>query len=282
MSTTAIPAFPTSPGSEPADEPNVQTGDARAGGGGGKLGGGGGAVPRRRRQRQQGRAGPSRRDRQPARHGGDRRDRPLRAGGTGADRPRRNVDGGDRGGVGREEPAVGVRARRPGPAARDVRRFQQRLRDPRRHRRLQHRRTQAGQGRRRPRPSARLSRGQRPRRGFQVRRPGGQERHRLRSLQADHRIVRHPRGDDRGHRQGVAGPGEDPHGPRLRLLRRHRGPGDDRRAANPLRGFGRQPSPHRHRRDFQGRRGCRRRWCGDRGPRRGTGAFGRVPVRGLA
>ena len=70
--------------------------------------------------------------------------------------------------------------------------------DDRRRRRLQSVGPAADQGRRAARPFARLSRGQRPRRGVQGRRQGGEERHRLRPLQADGRLLRHARGADRG------------------------------------------------------------------------------------
>ena len=43
-----------------------------------------------------------------------------------------------------------------------------------------------------------------PRRDLQVGRPRGEERHRLRPLQAAGRLVRHARGDDRRHREGAA------------------------------------------------------------------------------
>ncbi len=43
-----------------------------------------------------------------------------------------------------------------------------------------------------------------PRRDLQVRRPGGEERHRLRPLQADGRLLGHAGGDDRRHGQGAA------------------------------------------------------------------------------
>ena len=52
------------------------------------------------------------------------------------------------------------------------------------------RRHQGGRG---ARPFPRLHGGQRPGRGLQVRRPGGQERHRLRPLQADGRVLGHAR-----------------------------------------------------------------------------------------
>ena len=66
----------------------------------------------------------------------------------------------------------------------------------------------ADQGRRRARPFPRLLGGVRPRRDLQVRRPRGEERHRLRSLQAAGRLVRHARGDDRGDHQDAAAAGD--------------------------------------------------------------------------
>ena len=50
------------------------------------------------------------------------------------------------------------------------------------------------------------SRRVRPRRDLQDRRPRGEERHRLRSLQAAGRLLRHARGADRGDHQGPAAP----------------------------------------------------------------------------
>ena len=60
------------------------------------------------------------------------------------------------------------------------------------------------QGRRRARPFPRLLGGVGPRRDLQVGRPRGEERHRLRPLQAAGRIVRHARCDDRGDDQDTA------------------------------------------------------------------------------
>ena len=66
----------------------------------------------------------------------------------------------------------------------------------------------ADQGRRRARSFPRLLGGVGPRRDLQVGRPRGEERHRLRSLQAAGRLVRHARGDDRGDDQGAAASGD--------------------------------------------------------------------------
>ena len=60
------------------------------------------------------------------------------------------------------------------------------------------------QGRRRARPFPRLLGGVRARRDLQVGRPGGEERHRLRSLQADGGLLGHARGADRGDDQDAA------------------------------------------------------------------------------
>ncbi len=64
------------------------------------------------------------------------------------------------------------------------------------------------QGGRRARSFPRLHRRVRARRDLQVRRPRGQERHRLRPLQAAGRLVGHARGDDRRHLQGAAAAGD--------------------------------------------------------------------------
>ena len=79
-------------------------------------------------------------------------------------------------------------------------------------RRRHHRRRDCGQpvraaphqGRRRARSFSRLHRGVRPRRDVQVRRPRGQERHRLRPVQAHRRLLGHARGDDRRDHQDAA------------------------------------------------------------------------------
>ena len=60
------------------------------------------------------------------------------------------------------------------------------------------------QGGRRARPHPRHPRRLRPRRGLQVGRPGGEERHRLRSVEADGRLVGHAGGADRRDLQGAA------------------------------------------------------------------------------
>ena len=98
-----------------------------------------------------------------------------------------------------EKPAIRVRADEYLAAARHSEH-----RNHRRHDRRGPRRSAAHQGRRRAGPSARRARGVRLRRQFQGRRPGGEERHRLRSLQAAGGIVGHARGHDRGDAEGDA------------------------------------------------------------------------------
>ena len=102
------------------------------------------------------------------------------------------------------------------------------------------------QGRRRARPFPRLHGRHRPRRDLQVRRPGGEERHRLRSLQADGRLLGHAGGADRGHDQGAAA-GRRPRRPcvvarpRRRAGRARHGRGD----GLAVRGVGRRASAGR-------------------------------------
>ncbi len=84
-------------------------------------------------------------------------------------------------------------------------------RRPRHHRRRarhQSRRSAPHPGRRRARSLPRRDGGVGPRRDLQVRRPGGQERHRLRPLQAARRLLGDARGDDRRHDQDAAAAGE--------------------------------------------------------------------------
>ena len=81
-------------------------------------------------------------------------------------------------------------------------------RDARRRARHQSVRAAPPQGRRRARPFPRRDGGVGPRRDLQVGRPGGEERHRLRSLQADGRLLRHARRDDRRHHQDAAARGD--------------------------------------------------------------------------
>ena len=67
----------------------------------------------------------------------------------------------------------------------------------------------------------------------QGRRQGGQERHRLRSAEADGRLLRHARGARRGDGQGAAAAGARRDGAALRARARRRGDGDGRRLASP-------------------------------------------------
>ena len=87
----------------------------------------------------------------------------------------------------------GPAARRPG-----------RRRHDRRRARGQPLRPAPDQGGRRARSLPRLPGGVGPRRELQVGRPGGEERHRLRPLQGDGRLVGHACGHDRGHHQDAA------------------------------------------------------------------------------
>ena len=124
----------------------------------------------------------------------------LRAGGTGSVRQGRHADRRDRGAACQEQSGARVRADglRPG-----VRRGTR----PRHHRRDAGReplRPAPHQGGRGARPFPRLHRGVGARRDLQVGRPRGEERHRLRPLQAAGRLLRHARGDDRCHREGAA------------------------------------------------------------------------------
>ncbi len=83
------------------------------------------------------------------------------------------------------------------------------------------------EGRGRARPHPRRQRGVGARRDVQVGRPRGQERHRLRSVQADDRLVGHARRADRRDLQGAAGgrDGDDAGDPRPQRRGRHRGDG---------------------------------------------------------
>ena len=127
-------------------------------------------------------------------HGSDA----LRARRAGAVRQGRYAARRDRGAGGREGPAARLRADGLRP-------------DPRRRRRY-HRRRAGGesvrsapdQGGRRARPFPRLLGRVRARRDLQIGGPGGEERHRLRSLQADGWLLGHARGDDRGDHQDAA------------------------------------------------------------------------------
>ena len=77
----------------------------------------------------------------------------------------------------------------------------------------------------------RRPRRQRARRAVQIGRPGGQERHRLRPLQAARGLLGYPGRDDRDHRQGPAGGGEAADGAGLRARRPGGGRSDDPRGS---------------------------------------------------
>ena len=77
-------------------------------------------------------------------------------------------------------------------------------RDARRRHRDEPRRPAPHQGRRGARPFPRRHGGDGPRRDHQVRRPRGEERHRLRHVQAHRRLLRHAGGDDRCDAEGAA------------------------------------------------------------------------------
>ena len=99
------------------------------------------------------------------------------------------------------------------------------------------------QGRRRARSFPRLHGGVRPRRDLQVRRPRGEERHRLRPLQADGRLLGHARGDDRRDDQDAAAARETEATVLvLRPRRRRRGRGHGGRHGLVLRRVGRGAS----------------------------------------
>ena len=106
-----------------------------------------------------------------------------------------------------------------------------RRRRPRHHRRRRSRPISPARAGSRPAPRATISwlhGGHRPRRDLQGRRPGGEERHRLRSLQAAGRLLGHARGDDRGDHQGAAAPETEATAGRARARRRARRAGDGR------------------------------------------------------
>ena len=91
------------------------------------------------------------------------------------------------------------------------------------------------QGRRRARSSARRACGVGLRRQFQDRRQGGEERHRLRSLQTAGGVVGHAGRDDGSDAEGDAEARERADAGARRARRCHREPGDDRGARFALR-----------------------------------------------
>ena len=128
----------------------------------------------------------------------------------------------------------------------------------------------AHRGGRGARSFPRLRGGVRSRRGVQGRRPRGEERHRLRPLQADGRLVGHAGGADRGHRQGAAARPRARRplavrGPRRRARRR----GDERapwarRATSPARPICRPGRRRNACSAMRRRRRARSRRCGSK------------------
>ena len=122
------------------------------------------------------------------------------------------------------------------------------------------------QGGRCARPHPRHQRRVGARRGLQVGRPRGQERHRLRSVEADGRLVGHARRADRHHRQGAARrrDADDARHPRPDRRARHGrdGSGDGLQRRSVGRGA---PAARRH---PAGRERHARRRPGDAAPRR--------------
>ena len=127
------------------------------------------------------------------------------------------------------------------------------------------------QGGRGARPSARRACGLGLRRQLQDRRQGGEERHRLRPLQAARGFLGHARGHDRGDAEGDAAAGERADAGAARPRRPHRQPRHDRGARFAFRRLRRRPMcrlPRCGRRSAgstgSARRARRSRWCGSR------------------
>ena len=187
---------------------------------------------------------------------------PLRARRAGHVGRRRHAARPDRGRARRARPGAGVRARRLWcPARRRPGRA-----DDRRGVRLQPRRAAPAQGRSGARPPAGPALRHRPRPAGQDRRPRGQERHRLRPVQAADRLLRHAGGADPGHLQGDAAGGgrRYPAGHRRATRRRC-----SASCAPPAAARARSPVPPTCRRWRPGARRSRR--CA--GTRRGTAAI---------
>ena len=224
MSAAARPASPTSRASDPNGDPAPGRRERGDRGGqmglcrGARVGAGLGRV-------QAGSRAPGRGGGQ-ARSLGARRHLPLRARGAGAHRRARHRALRDRRPARPARPDARLRAARSRPAAGRGRGPD----DARRLHRGQPLRPPPLQGGRGARPLPRGARGLRPRRAFQVGRAGGQERHRLRPLQAARGLLGDARGDDRDHDQGPARCGEAADGAGLRARRRGRDRGDDARA----------------------------------------------------
>ena len=165
----------------------------------------------------------------------------LRAGGAGALRQGRHAARRDRGACRAEQPAARVRADGLRPASR--RRAGCGL--ARRRARRQSLRPAPHQVGRRARSFPRRVRHLRAWRDLQVRRPRGEERHRLRSLQGAGRLVRHARRDDRRDDQDAAEAGDRGKRRRRRARRHARQRSDVGRDGVVLRRFGGRASAAR-------------------------------------
>ena len=133
----------------------------------------------------------------------------VRAGRACAVGARRHADRRDRGAGCGQRTGTGLRARRiMARCSAGARR-----RHHRRRARRQSVRPAPDQGGRRARPFPRRDGRVRPRRDLQVGRPGGEERHRLRPLQAAGRLLRHARRHDRCHDQDAAARRDRGHDP---------------------------------------------------------------------
>ena len=136
-------------------------------------------------------------------------------------------------------------------------------------------RSAPAEGGRRARPHPRHRGGVRPRRGVQVRRPRGQERHRLRPLQADGRLMGHAGRAHRRHLQGAAGRRDRNHARHARPARRRGGGRHGAGARLQRRSVERRAPAGTHRRAGCWRRAwpaARRRCCARR-----FRAVGRLP-----
>ena len=189
-------------------------------------------------------------------------------------RPGRDAARRDRDRAASPPPATCLRAGGSGRALGRSRHPRQRGREHRRRRCLQPGGSAAHQGGGGARPRTRLPRRERPRRGVQVGGARGQERDRLRPLEADRRLVRHPRRAHRCHPQGGPGAGGDADRPRPRGVRVRRRYRHVPRARQRRRCLRRRPLAAIRGRGFgsDGRR--RRRVSGDGAPARGHPAVG--------
>ncbi len=223
-----VAGMPAVAGLQPGLPPRLRNGvrgsasdHARGAQGADRLGGGRGVRARDSGRGQQARVRAAGRGRAPGAARWPRRHHALRARRAGDGGARRHAARADRGAPGGQSAAARLRAarlrrparRRPAPGH-DRRRVRRQPRGP-----------AADQGGRGARPSAWGAGGHRPGRADQVRRAGGQERHRLRPLQAPDRQLRHACGAERGDLQGAAGAARDrdPAARRARARRRIRG-----------------------------------------------------------